>query len=69
MSLGWSNFSLQAIFMDSSNLPLSMTGYFTPGKRSLVIDKNRGTSFIVNLGIFTSIIALRQTISSNSRSI
>jgi len=52
--------------MDSSNLPLSMTGYFTPGKRSLVIDKNRGTSFIVNLGIFTSIIALRQTTSSTS---
>lgn len=48
-----------------NNYSKSLTGRVTPGNRSLVIDSNRGTSFFVNLGIFTSIKALRQTISSD----
>ena len=46
-----------------------MLGNFVVGKRSLVIEENKGTSLKVNLGILTSIKALRQTTSSESFSI
>jgi hypothetical protein len=39
------------------------------GKRSLVIEENSGTSLTVNLGILTSIKALKQTTSSASYNI
>lgn len=39
------------------------------GNRSLVIDENNGTSLNVNLGMLTSIRALRHTTSSVSSSI
>jgi hypothetical protein len=41
-----------------------MTGSLVLGNKSLVIEENNGTSLNVNLGIFTSIKALKQTTSS-----
>ena len=46
-----------------------MTGNFVVGNKSEVIDENNGTSLNVNLGILTSINALKQTTSSVSSNI
>lgn len=43
-----------------------MTGNLVVGNKSLVIDENNGTSLNVNLGMLTSISALRHTTSSLS---
>lgn len=46
-----------------------MLGSCVEGNKSLVIDENSGTSFTVNLGILTSINALKHTTSSKSSNI
>jgi hypothetical protein len=69
VSRGYKLFALQELFRASYNFPRSIFGIITPGNRSFVIDKNNGTSLNVNFGKFTSIKALKQTISSISPNI
>lgn len=54
LSEGIKRESEQAYSNDDFNVPQSLSGIYTPGNKSDVIDTNRGISLIVNLGIFTS---------------
>jgi hypothetical protein len=60
------NYSLQTFSIESIRCLFSLTSYSIPGNKSDVIAWNKGISFIVNFGIFTSNKTYSKSLSSDT---